>query len=96
MLSAGSWSIAKNAVYLRISRPLVYLQIGKVVHITADLAIVSAFLAGVKRNTGLTPNFDSIQSEDLRYYSMKYLDVGEKIFDYTAAYLGGSSYFKRK
>ncbi|KAK7679130.1 hypothetical protein QCA50_017892 [Cerrena zonata] len=71
-------------------------KIGRIAHITADLALVSAFLAGVKRNTGLTPNVDNIKSDDFKYYATKYLDVGESIFDYSAAYFGGSEYFKRK
>ncbi|RLV85054.1 hypothetical protein JA9_000571, partial [Meyerozyma sp. JA9] len=70
--------------------------ITRAIHITADLVLVSAFLAGVKRNTGLTPNLDSIESENIRYYSKKYLDVGDSIFDYSAAYFGGSGYFVRK
>ncbi|ODV78476.1 DUF1748-domain-containing protein, partial [Suhomyces tanzawaensis NRRL Y-17324] len=70
--------------------------IGRIVHVSVDLALVSAFLAGVKRNTGLTPNLESFDNENIRYYSSKYLDVGEKIFDYSAAYFGSSDYFKRR
>lgn len=72
-------------------------MIGRIVHISADLALFSAFLAGVKRNTGLTPNLDhATSSQDVKYYAGKYLDMGETIFDYTSAYLGSSDYFQRK
>ena len=57
---------------------------------------MSAFLAGVKRNTGLTVDFDKIENKEIQYYSGKYLDVGEKVFDYSAAWLASSDYFKRK
>ncbi|ABN66589.1 predicted protein, partial [Scheffersomyces stipitis CBS 6054] len=70
--------------------------IGKAIHIGVDLALVSAFLAGVKRNTGLTVDFDKIENKEIQYYSGKYLDVGEKVFDYSAAWLASSDYFKRK
>ncbi|CAG90088.1 DEHA2G02244p [Debaryomyces hansenii CBS767] len=72
-------------------------MIGRVVHISADLVLLSAFLAGVKRNTGLTPNLDSAtNSEDVKYYAGKYLDLGERIFDYSSTYFGSSDYFKRR
>ncbi|CCE72853.1 Piso0_000452 [Millerozyma farinosa CBS 7064] len=71
-------------------------MIGKAVHIGVDLAIVSAFLAAVKRNTGLAPDFNQIQNETARYYGSKYLDLGESMFDYSVAALSSSGYFKRK
>ncbi|KAK6200356.1 uncharacterized protein RJT21DRAFT_121252 [Scheffersomyces amazonensis] len=73
-------------------------MIGKAVHIGVDLALLSAFLAGVKRNTGLTVDYDAFGDEypNLKYYSNKYLQVGEQLFDFTAAYLTTSDYFKRK
>ena len=58
--------------------------------------MVSAFLAGVKRNTGLTPKVDSIQDPHVRGYVNKYLNLGESCFDYTVASFGSSSYFVRK
>ncbi|KAK6455151.1 uncharacterized protein RJT20DRAFT_55042 [Scheffersomyces xylosifermentans] len=71
-------------------------MIGKAVHIGVDLVLVSAFLAGVKRNTGLTVDLDQIENESVRYYSGKYLGVGEKVFDFSSAYFSSSDYFTRK
>ncbi|CAK7895076.1 hypothetical protein CAAN1_05S01486 [[Candida] anglica] len=71
-------------------------MIGKVAHYGADLILVSAFLAGVRRNTNLTLNTDSIQNDDIRYYTEKYLSVGESVFDYSSAYFGSSEWFHRK
>ncbi|KAK6462252.1 hypothetical protein DFJ63DRAFT_341911 [Scheffersomyces coipomensis] len=71
--------------------------IGKAVHYGVDLVLVSAFLAGLKRSTGLTVDFDAFDNNsNLKYYSGKYLDVGEKVFDFSAAFLSSSDYFKRK
>ncbi|KAF5211247.1 hypothetical protein E0198_002548 [Clavispora lusitaniae] len=68
---------------------------GKAIHYGFDLVIVSAFLAGVRRNTGLTPDLDMLPNESANYYAQKYLDIGESIFDYSSAYLRSSDYFKR-
>lgn len=73
-----------------------FLQIGKVAHVAADLVLVSAFLAGVKRSTGITPNLNMIDSPEIRKYSQKYLGIGESFFDWTSAYMSSSDYFTRK
>ncbi|OBA20024.1 DUF1748-domain-containing protein, partial [Metschnikowia bicuspidata var. bicuspidata NRRL YB-4993] len=69
--------------------------ISKSLHIGFDLIVVSSLLAGIRRNTGLTPDFDSLGNESAIYYGKKYLDVGEKAFDFSSAWLGSSGYFKR-
>ncbi|CCH62829.1 hypothetical protein TBLA_0I01710 [Henningerozyma blattae CBS 6284] len=69
---------------------------GKIVHISADLLLVSACLAGIRRNTGLTPKLESIEDPTIRKYFGKYLNYGESIYDYTVATCGSSSYFSRK
>lgn len=71
-------------------------QIGKTIHLAIDAVLVSTCLAGIKRNTGLTPKVDQIGDETVREYSTKYLNLGESVYDYTVATLGSSSYFKRK
>ena len=68
----------------------------KAIHIGFDLVLVTGFLAGVKRNTGLQLNVDKFENETVRYYAKQYLNVGETIFDYSTAYLNGSEYFSRK
>ncbi|KAK8442170.1 hypothetical protein ACI3LY_001944 [Candidozyma auris] len=69
--------------------------ITKSLHIGADLIAVSAILAGIRRNTGLTPNLDKLPNENAQFYAKKYLGIGESVFDYSSAYLGSSEYFKR-
>ncbi|QLL31860.1 hypothetical protein HG536_0C00270 [Torulaspora globosa] len=69
---------------------------GKAVHFSFDLLLVSACLAGIKRNTGLTPKVDTIENTSLREYTRKYLNLGESIYDYSVATCGSSSYFVRK
>ncbi|SCV06226.1 LANO_0H24872g1_1 [Lachancea nothofagi CBS 11611] len=70
--------------------------IGKAIHFSVDLTLVSLCLAGVKRNTGLTPKLDSIEDTHIRGYVHKYLNIGESCYDYTVASLGSSRYFARK
>ncbi|KAM9890774.1 hypothetical protein OXX79_011194 [Metschnikowia pulcherrima] len=67
----------------------------KSLHVGFDLIVVSSFLAGVRRNTGLTPDLDSLGNDSVSYYGKKYLDMGEKAFDFTSAWFGSSGYFKR-
>ncbi|RCK57784.1 hypothetical protein Cantr_00224 [Candida viswanathii] len=73
-----------------------FRMIGRLVHISVDLALVSGFLAGIKRTTGLTPDLDRIENKDVRYYTGKYLNFGETVLDNTAAFLGNTQYFTRK
>ncbi|CAK9439192.1 uncharacterized protein LODBEIA_P34160 [Lodderomyces beijingensis] len=71
-------------------------MIGKITHIGIDLVLISGFLAGVKRATGIQPNLDLIENKDVRYYTGKYLGLGESVLDSSAAFLGSSGYFTRK
>ncbi|SCU77432.1 LADA_0A00430g1_1 [Lachancea dasiensis] len=70
--------------------------VGKALHFSIDLALVSVCLAGVKRNTGLTPKLDSIEDNHMRGWAQKYLNVGESCYDYAVVSLGASQYFVRK
>lgn len=72
------------------------MQIGKAVHISIDLVLISTCLAGIKRNTGLTPKLDTVENVTLREYSTKYLNLGESVYDYSVATCGASSHFIRK
>lgn len=74
----------------------IIIQFGKVVHFSIDLALFSTCLAGIKRNTGLTPKLDTIQEPNMKEYASKYLNLGESLFDYMTASFGSSSYFQRK
>ena len=61
-----------------------FKMIGRLAHISFDLVLISGFLAGV------------IENKDVQYYATKYLNLGESVFDNTAAFLGNSQYFTRK
>jgi len=75
------------------------MVLGRLTHYAFDAVLLSAFLAGVKRSTGLTPSFkpDSLtESKELKTWVEKYLGVGEWVMDQSVAIMGSSSYFERK
>lgn len=75
------------------------MVLGRLTHYAFDAILVSAFLAGVKRSTGLTPRFnaDTISdSKELKNWVDKYLGVGEWVMDQSVAVMGSSSWFERK
>lgn len=39
---------------------------------------------------------DKFGNETVLEYTKKYLDIGERAFDYTSAWFGSSEFFKRK
>ncbi|KAL8644779.1 MAG: hypothetical protein Q9226_007596 [Calogaya cf. arnoldii] len=72
---------------------------GRLTHYAFDAVLISAFLAGVKRSTGLTPSFQSdkiSESRELKQWVDKYLGMGEWVMDQSVAILGSTSYFERK
>ncbi|EPQ59505.1 DUF1748-domain-containing protein [Gloeophyllum trabeum ATCC 11539] len=69
---------------------------GKLVHLGFDALLISAFLAGVKRNTGLTPALHQVPNKDVRQLLRSYLEAGEYIFDFAVVVFGRSSSFERK
>ncbi|CCG25827.1 hypothetical protein CORT_0C04530 [Candida orthopsilosis Co 90-125] len=71
-------------------------MIGRLAHIGFDLVLISGFLAGMKRATGIQPNLDLIENKDVRNYAGKYLGLGESVLDSSAAFLGSSQFFTRK
>ncbi|RKP28359.1 DUF1748-domain-containing protein [Metschnikowia bicuspidata] len=83
--------IAAFPVLSGIGDPTLLGAILKTVHITADLVLVSTLLAGVRRNSGLT----KLENESAIYYGKKYLNIGERAFDYTSAWLGSNDFFTR-
>jgi len=68
----------------------------KLIHFSVDAVLVSAFLAGVKRSTGLSFKTEKIESNDVRGVVDKYLGVGEWVMDQSIAMMGSSQYFERK
>ncbi|KAJ5234818.1 uncharacterized protein N7469_003986 [Penicillium citrinum] len=72
---------------------------GRLTHYAFDAVLFSAFLAGVKRSTGLTPSVDSDKisdSKDVKKWIDSYLGVGEWVMDQSVAVMGSSSFFERR
>ncbi|KZT41128.1 DUF1748-domain-containing protein, partial [Sistotremastrum suecicum HHB10207 ss-3] len=61
---------------------------GKIVHLGFDALLVTAFLAGIKRSTGLTPALSQVPNKDLRNILRSYLEMGEYAFDFAVVILG--------
>ncbi|BCS06949.1 hypothetical protein CBS63078_3828 [Aspergillus niger] len=74
-------------------------MLGRLSHYAFDAVLISAFLAGVKRSTGLTPSLNSdkiTDNKDFKKWIDNYLGVGEWVMDQSVAVLGSTSYFERK
>jgi len=72
-------------------------RLGSLIHIGFDAVLVSAFLAGVRRSTGLTFKTKSVTDNDsFAKYIDNYLWLGETVMDQSVAFIGTSKYFERK
>ncbi|KAJ8086158.1 hypothetical protein PQX77_009038 [Marasmius sp. AFHP31] len=71
-------------------------MLGKLVHLGFDALLISAFLAGVKRTTGLTPALSQVPNKDVRQLLRTYLEFGEYAFDLAVVFFGRSSSFERR
>ncbi|KAF2140853.1 uncharacterized protein K452DRAFT_229445 [Aplosporella prunicola CBS 121167] len=74
-------------------------QFGRLTHYAFDAVLFSAFLAGVKRSTGLTPSLKSetiSESDNVKKWVDNYLWVGEVVMDQGVALMSSSGYFERK
>ncbi|THH33745.1 hypothetical protein EUX98_g476 [Antrodiella citrinella] len=69
---------------------------GTLFHLGVDALLVSAFLAGVKRSTGLTPKLSDVPNKDIRQLLRSYLEIGEYMFDFAVVVFGRSTSFERK
>ncbi|KAF2224576.1 hypothetical protein BDZ85DRAFT_261204 [Elsinoe ampelina] len=75
------------------------MVLGRLTHYAFDAVLLSAFLAGVKRSTGLTPSLksDNITSnETARSWIATYLGIGEVFMDQSVAIMSSSGWFERK
>ncbi|KAL2421235.1 hypothetical protein ABEF95_006914 [Exophiala dermatitidis] len=73
------------------------MVIGRLTHYAFDAVLISAFLAGIKRSTGLTIKASSIgDSKEVQTWVDRYLGVGEWVMDQSVAIMGSSSYFERR
>ncbi|CRL17057.1 hypothetical protein N7463_004153 [Penicillium fimorum] len=72
---------------------------GRLTHYAFDAVLFSAFLAGVKRSTGLTPSLNSdkiTENKDVKKWVDSYLGVGEWMMDQSVAVMGSSAWFERR
>ncbi|KAI4524881.1 DUF1748-domain-containing protein [Schizophyllum commune] len=69
---------------------------GKLTHLAFDAILISAFLAGIKRTTGLTPALSQVPNKDVRQILASFLETGEYVFDFAVVVLGRSKSFERK
>ncbi|KAF8592483.1 DUF1748-domain-containing protein [Ramaria rubella] len=65
------------------------------IHLGIDALLVSAFLAGIKRSTGLTPVLSRVPNKDFRDLLRSYLELGEYAFDFAVVIFGRSTLFER-
>ncbi|KAE9975405.1 hypothetical protein EG328_003193 [Venturia inaequalis] len=73
------------------------MVLGRLTHYAVDAVLLSAFLAGVKRSTGLTVKTeDMTKSADVKKWIDNYLWVGEVVMDQSVALMSSSGYFERK
>ncbi|KAJ1732419.1 hypothetical protein LPJ61_002057 [Coemansia biformis] len=70
------------------------MAIGRLVHVAADLVLVSVALAGIRRSTGMTPALTNPDSA-VQSVARKYLEAGERILDAVQTQMAGSAYVKR-
>lgn len=72
-------------------------ELGRLTHYAFDAVLISAFLAGMKRSTGLTIKSEKVSGEnkDMNKWIDKYLGVGEWVMDQSVALAGSSSWFER-
>ncbi|KZT12613.1 DUF1748-domain-containing protein [Laetiporus sulphureus 93-53] len=69
---------------------------GTLIHLGFDALLLSAFLAGIRRTTGLTPKLSDVPNKDIRQLLRSYLEFGEYIFDFAVVVFGRSSSFERR
>ncbi|KAI8984985.1 DUF1748-domain-containing protein [Trametes punicea] len=71
-------------------------MLGTLIHWGIDAVLVSAFLAGIRRTTGLTPKLSDVPNKDIRQLLRSYLEFGEYVFDFAVVIFGRSSSFERR
>ncbi|KAJ2520615.1 hypothetical protein H4217_001920 [Coemansia sp. RSA 1939] len=69
--------------------------IGKAVHVSLDLVLISIAMAGIRRSTGLTITKKDPNSTVYRA-AKSYLEIGERAVDFAQPLLASSKYFERE
>ncbi|KAK0725196.1 hypothetical protein B0H67DRAFT_123567 [Lasiosphaeris hirsuta] len=72
-------------------------KLGRLTHYAFDAVLFSAFLAGMKRSTGLTFKTDKVggDNKEVTKWVEKYLGLGEWVLDQGAAVASTSGWFER-
>ncbi|KAH9894149.1 DUF1748-domain-containing protein [Cubamyces lactineus] len=71
-------------------------MLGTLIHWGIDAVLLSAFLAGIRRTTGLTPKLSDVPNKDVRQLLRSYLEFGEYVFDFAVVIFGRSTSFERR
>ncbi|KAG5437496.1 hypothetical protein PCANB_000924 [Pneumocystis canis] len=71
------------------------MSLGKALHLSIDLLLVSSVLAGIKRSTGLTIRKDLLDN-DVGNIVETYLHAGDWLVNQSVAWMDTSKYFERK
>ncbi|KAH7324380.1 hypothetical protein B0I35DRAFT_475633 [Stachybotrys elegans] len=84
-------------VFLNLLTFGLWSKVGRLTHYAFDAVIFSAFLAGMKRSTGLTFRTEKVagENQELSKWINKYLGVGEWVMDQSVAIAGSSGFFER-
>ncbi|KAI9894907.1 MAG: hypothetical protein M1814_000127 [Vezdaea aestivalis] len=73
------------------------MVVGRLTHYAFDAVLISAFLAGVKRSTGLTVQTEAItDNKEVKHWVDSYLGVGEWVMDQSVAIMSASGYFEHQ
>ncbi|KTW29822.1 hypothetical protein T552_01027 [Pneumocystis carinii B80] len=71
------------------------MSLGKIVHISLDLVLISSVLAGIRRSTGLTIKTNMFD-KDTEMVINKYLSIGNWVVDQSVTFMSTSKYFERR
>ncbi|KAI9896285.1 hypothetical protein N3K66_008457 [Trichothecium roseum] len=84
-------------VFLNLLTFGLWSKVGRLTHYAVDAVLLSAFLAGMKRSTGLTFKTDRVagDNKEVSKWVDKYLGVGEWVMDQSVAIAGSSGFFER-
>ncbi|KIK62622.1 hypothetical protein GYMLUDRAFT_164470 [Collybiopsis luxurians FD-317 M1] len=69
------------------------MALGRLFHYAFDAIIVSTVLAGVKKNSGFSPDLNQITNPSLKSAAETYLGFGETVFGMIQGSAVNSGYF---
>ncbi|XBW35233.1 hypothetical protein QEN19_000796 [Hanseniaspora menglaensis] len=68
---------------------MVSITVGKIVHLSTDLLLISTLLSTINYKTGYRLNTSKISNgnDTIKYYLDYYLKLGDDIINYTSSYI---------